>query len=309
MQMTYAPTKLNRRSHAEMAAENPALAKRARLAPMLERDVEVTLARRWRDDGDEAALKQLTTSYLRLVIAMAGRFRGYGLPLTDLVQEGSIGLMEAAKRFDPERDIRFATYASWWIRSAMQDFILRNWSIVRTGTTSAHKSLFFNLRRLKARIFGAHDVLLDTSARRAIAEHMGVREEDVGIMDVRLTSGDRSLNLPVGEDGDAQAQDMIACDAPRPDEVVEDRLDSQVRSKLLAEAMATLTPREREIIEQRQLVEADDAGHTLASLGSRMGVSKERIRQIEAQALAKLKAAILGRVRDPRGSGLIPGAA
>jgi RNA polymerase sigma-32 factor len=289
------------------ALENQQLARRARMAPMLERDVEIALARRWRDEADERALSRLTESYLRLVIAMAGRFRGYGLPLSDLVQEGTVGLMEAAKRFDPERDIRFATYASWWIRSAMQDFILRNWSIVRTGTTAAHKSLFFNLRRLKARIFGTHDTLLDTSARQAIAEHMGVREQDVALMDARLTAGDRSLNMMIGEEGDSQAQDMLACEAPRPDEIVEQRNDSRVRARLLMEAMQTLTARERQIIEERQLAAGDGEGLTLAALGERLGVSKERIRQIEAQAMAKLKAALLGRIANPASAGLFAG--
>jgi RNA polymerase sigma-32 factor len=294
----------NRSGSIKHLIENRALVQRAMAAPMLERDDELDLARRWRDQRDKAALDRLTQSHLRLVISMAGRFRGYGLPVSDLVQEGVIGLMEAAARFDPERDIRFSTYASWWIRSAMQDFILRNWSIVRTGTTAAHKSLFFNLRRLKARIFGNHDAPMGHAARHLIATKLGVRDADVDLMDARMSGGDRSLNMPVGEDQHQQLQDMIVCDAPLPDAVVEMRHDDAIRHRLLAEAMTALSAREQQIIRARALSEAADQA-TLSTIGRKLGISKERVRQIEAQAIAKLRAALLARVKNPVQAGLI----
>jgi RNA polymerase sigma-32 factor len=284
--------------------DNKALVTAAMTAPMLSKDHELDLARRWRNGKDKAALDELTQSYLRLVLATAARFRNYGLPVNDLVQEGVIGLMEAAARFEPEREIRFSTYANWWIRSAMQDYILRNWSIVRTGTTAAHKSLFFNLRRLKARIFGKHEELLGHRDRETIASKLGVRECDVAAMDARMSGGDRSLNLMVGEDGDVEMQDMIACDAPLPDEVVATRNDRGVRHKLLAEAMSVLTEREQLIVRERCLGDNEDQV-TLATIGSRLGISKERVRQIEAQAMSKLRAALVSRVQDPVQAGLI----
>jgi RNA polymerase sigma-32 factor len=278
--------------------DNRDLVARAMAAPMLAKDHELALARRWRDHRDKTALDALTQSYLRLVMSMAARFRNYGLPVNDLVQEGIVGLMEAANRFDPDRDIRFSTYANWWIRSAMQDYILRNWSIVRTGTTAAHKSLFFNLRRLKARIFNTHDELLGHAARQSIATTLGVREVDVETMDARMSGGDRSLNLLVGEEGDVQLQDMIACDAPLQDEVLEDKQDSDMRHRLLREAMSALSEREQQIIRARQLAEDADQA-TLATIGRKLGISKERVRQIEAQAINKLRSALLARIKKP----------
>jgi RNA polymerase sigma-32 factor len=284
--------------------ENRALVNSAMAAPMLAKDHELALARRWRTQGDKKALDELTKSYLRLVMSMAARFRNYGLPPNDLVQEGVIGLMEAAARFDPDRDIRFSTYATWWIRSAMQDYILRNWSIVRTGTTAAHKSLFFNLRRLKARIFGQHDEPLGKTARQSIADKLGVREIDVEVMDGRMSGGDHSLNMMIGDDGMHQMQDLIACDAPLQDEVVEQQHDGAVRNRLLAEAMSALSNREQQIIRERRLGEAADQA-TLAVIGRKLGISKERVRQIETQAMAKLRAALLARVKNPVQAGLV----
>lgn len=282
--------------------DNKVLARTAMNAPMLEKDHELELARRWREHQDSAALKELTRSYLRLVIAMAGRFRNYGLPISDLVQEGTVGLMEAAARFEPERDIRFSTYASWWIRSAMQDYILRNWSIVRTGTTAAHKSLFFNLRRLRAQIAGQYDGPLGLIARTMLAKKLGVRVKDVEVMEARLSANDRSLNAPMTDDGESQWQDFLTSDAPRPDELYEDINDSRVKTALLNDALRKLTPREMTIIKERRLTEE---GVTLSSLGEKLGISKERVRQIENQALSKLRAALIARVGDPVHAGLV----
>lgn len=270
-------------------------------APMLEKDHELSLARRWRDNEDAAALSELTQSYLRLVISIAGRFRNYGLPMSDMIQEGTVGLMEAAARFEPEREIRFSTYATWWIRSAMQDYILRNWSIVRTGTTAAHKTLFFNLRRVRARIAGEYDKPMSLTSRQDVAEHLGVRLRDVEVMEARLSSSDRSLNVMVGEEGDTEWQDFLPCEAPLPEQVVTDQRDSEVRSTLIKEAMSNLTDREVIIISERQLT---DESVTLSALGERLGISKERVRQIEAQALSKLKSALTRRVGDPVAAGL-----
>ncbi|MEM6681060.1 MAG: RNA polymerase factor sigma-32 [Pseudomonadota bacterium] len=270
-------------------------------APMLEKEHELSLARRWRDDRDEAALSELTQSYLRLVISIAGRFRNYGLPMSDMIQEGTVGLMEAAARFEPEREIRFSTYATWWIRSAMQDYILRNWSIVRTGTTAAHKTLFFNLRRVRARIAGEYDKPMSLNSRQDIADHLGVRLRDVEVMEARLSSVDRSLNMVVGEEGDSEWQDFLPCEAPLPEDVVTDQRDAQVRMTLIKEAMTNLTDREVIIISERQLA---DESVTLSALGERLGISKERVRQIEAQALAKLKTALTRSVGDPVAAGL-----
>jgi RNA polymerase sigma-32 factor len=282
--------------------DNQELLRIAAKAPMLEKEHELGLARRWRESRDQAALAALTRSYLRLVIAMAGRFRAYGLPLADLVQEGVVGLMEAASRFEPDREIRFSTYASWWVRSAMQDYILRNWSIVRTGTTAAHKSLFFNLRRLKQQISGDQDAPMSLEARQALAKKLGVRVRDVDVMEARLLAADRSLNSPRTEEGESQWQDFIPCEAPLPDEALEAVHDAQVKAAILREAMAELSAREMTILRERRLSEG---GVTLSSLGEKLGISKERVRQIENQALAKLKSALLARVKDPISAGLV----
>ncbi len=186
--------------------------------PMLDAEHERDSARRWRDERDERALHELTMAYMRLVVAMASRFRHYGLPLSDLVQEGNVGLMQAAMRFEPDREVRFSTYASWWIRSAMQDFVLRNWSIVRTGTTSAQKALFFNLRRLRARIGDiGGDAVMSAEATSKIATALRVPERDVEAMAARLFAPDRSLNAPLTDEGDGEWQDMLADDAAGPE--------------------------------------------------------------------------------------------
>jgi RNA polymerase sigma-32 factor len=271
-------------------------------APMLAADHERDLARRWRDHGDQRAMHELITAYIRLVVAMAARFRHYGLPMSDLVQEGSVGLMQAAARFDPEREVRFSTYASWWIRSSMQDFVLRNWSIVRTGTTSAQKSLFFNLRRLRAKIGDVNDSGISAEARGKVARALNVPEHDVASMAARMSAPDRSLNAPLAEDGDGEWQDMLADGAASPEAQVMEAHDSAARMTLVSEAMSDLNERERLIIRERKL---EEESVTLEALGERLGISKERVRQIEGNALEKLRRALIARVGDPVAAGYV----
>jgi RNA polymerase sigma-32 factor len=271
--------------------------------PLLAREHELSLAERWRRDGDEKALHELTCAYMRLVIAMAARFRNYGLPMSDLVQEGNVGLMQAAARFEPEREVRFSTYAAWWIRSCMQDYILRNWSIVRTGTTAAQKSLFFNLRRLRALINDPGDAHLSDESRRYVAKALRVDEHEVDVMAARLATVDRSLNAPVGESGEAEWLDLLPDESPHPDEGAMIERDRVVRSGWLRAALSELTDRELTIIRERRLTED---GVTLETLGRRLGVSKERVRQIEHQAMRKLRQSLIRIVGDPEEAGLIP---
>ncbi len=264
-------------------------------APLLEAEEEREFARRWRDEQDERALHSLTQPYMRLVVSMASKFRNYGLPMTDLVQEGMVGLMQAAARFEPEREVRFSTYASWWIRSSLQDFVLRNWSIVRTGTTAAQKSLFFNLRRLQAKIDGVSGTNVSPEAREEIARQLRTNVSDVDAMSGRLSGSDRSLNARIGEDGESEWQDFLTDDRALPEEEVMLTKDAETRSQWLNAALQGLTERELVIIRERRLGE-DTV--TLASLGERLGLSKERVRQIEHQALKKLRTALEPRVRE-----------
>ena len=277
--------------------------RKAMKAPMLEAAHELNLARRWRDEEDEDALHELTTAYMRLVISMASKFRFYGLPLADLVQEGNVGLMQAAARFDPSREVRFSTYASWWIRSSIQDYVLRNWSIVRTGTTSAQKSLFFNLRRLRAKIDDTGDAVMTAENKKWVSEHLGVPERDVETMASRLSASDRSLNAPLAADGDAQWQDILPDKSATPDQVVMEEHDNAKRKQWIAQALEVLNDREVLIISERRLT---DDSVTLEVLGRRLGISKERVRQIEHQALNKLRKTLTKIVGDPEKAGLIP---
>lgn len=259
-------------------------------APLLERAHEADLARRWRDKRDEKALHEIIEAHIRLVIRIAGKFRGYGLPLADLIQEGNTGLMEAANRFDPERDVRFSTYATWWIMAAIQEYIVRNSSIVRIGTTPAQKSLFFNLRRLRARIGASPVGGLTDEQRTTIARELGVPIEAVERMEAHMSRPDRSLNATVGDDDGDELQDFLPDDGPSPEEIVGTRHDDAVRQDRLQKALDTLTPRERQIIARRFL--EDDGRTTLAEIGATFGVTKERIRQIEGKALDKLRDAL-----------------
>lgn len=255
--------------------------------PMLEREHEFDLATRWKDHGDEKALHELIRSYTRLVIATAAKFKHYGLPMGDLIQEGNLGLMQAANKFEPDRDVRFSTYATWWVRASIQDYILRNWSIVRTGTTAAHKSLFFNLRRLRAKIDGAENENgLTTDGRIKIATALGVRVKDVEDMEGRMNRGDQSLNALISDDGEEEVGSFLADTRPNPEDVVIGMKDSQTRSKWLNDALKKLSDREQHIIRERHM-QYDTV--TLEELGKKLGVSKERVRQLESRALEKLR--------------------
>jgi RNA polymerase sigma-32 factor len=272
------------------------LVRSAMSTPLLTRERELELARAWRNDENEAALHELITAYGRLVAGMALRFRNYGLPLADLIQEGNVGLMQAASRFEPERDIRFSTYASWWVRSAMQDYILRNWSIVRTGTTSSQKSLFFNLRRLRARIEGKTGSTLDDAGRQAIADELKVAKRDVDGMSARLAASDQSLNAPIGEESEQSWQDYLVDERPTPEASTIASKDGEIRSEWVQSALAELPQREERIIRARLL---EDETLTLEALGAELGVSKERVRQLEKRALNKLRASYRASFANP----------
>ena len=246
---------------------------------------------------DEDALHQLAAAHMRLVIAIAARFRHYGLPMADLIQEGHVGLLEAGARFEPDREVRFSTYATWWIRASIQDYILRNWSIVRGGTSSAQKALFFNLRRLRARMSQAAGSNSTVDIHQQIATAVGVSRTDVAVMDARLSGSDMSLNAPLTEDngGSTERMDFLTDTAPLPDEAVGDAIDSERRVKWLRSALTVLSDRELKIVRARRLA---DESATLESLGDRLGISKERVRQIESRAIEKLRRALLERYPD-----------
>jgi RNA polymerase sigma-32 factor len=259
-------------------------------APYLDRDEERDLAERWKEARDSAALHRLAQSHMRLVLAVASRYRRYGLPLQDLVQEGNVGMLEAAARFEPSREVRFSTYASWWIRASIQDYILRNWSIVRGGTSSNQKSLFFNLRRIRARLARSHGGRPQHEIFADVARALGVSPGDVEMMNARLSGPDMSLNAPISTaEGreDSERGDFLVDAAPLPDEIVGDSIDGDRRHEALASALAMLDPREMRIIRERRL---QDEPATLDALG----VALERVRQIEARAIEKLRAAMTG---------------
>ncbi|MEN9709630.1 MAG: hypothetical protein RIQ68_2038 [Pseudomonadota bacterium] len=280
---------------AQLAGVGRQFVKAAMSAPYLEREQERALAVRWKDQRDEQALHHLAHAHMRLVIALAGRFRNYGLPAADLIQEGHVGLLEAAARFEPERDVRFSTYATWWIRASMQDYILRNWSIVRGGTSSAQKALFFNLRRLRAKL--SRDNRPGDSARiyATIAQAIGVSKADVETMDTRLSGPDVSLNAPVSmgdESSMTEHVEFLVDNRPLPDEAVTESIDTDRRITWLQDAMAVLSERELRILRERRLAEESA---TLEALGDRLGISKERVRQIENRAMEKLRRVLIER--------------
>lgn len=287
---------------AQISGMSRAFVRAAMDAPFLKREEEHLLAVAWRERGDQQALERLTMAHMRLVIAMAARFRNYGLPVQDLVQEGHIGLLEAAARFEPDRDVRFSTYATWWIRASIQDFVLRNWSIVRGGTSSAQKALFFNLRRIRMRIAqrAEDDPALDV--QEEIASAIGVSRADVERMEARLAGPDMSLSAPVSEEDGSGASrgDFFADTAPLPDEIVGNEIDGARRYEWLQSALTVLSERELRILRERRLSED---GETLEALGTKLGISKERVRQIENRALEKLKRALA-----ERNPGLVPAA-
>ena len=266
--------------------------------PLLEKEHEMELALRWRENHDEKALHEMIRSYTRLVVAAAAKFRNYGLPMGDLIQEGNLGLMQAASKFEPERGFRFSTYAAWWVRASIQDYVLRNWSIVRTGTTSAQKSLFFNLRRLRSRIEGAStEHGLTTEGREKISKLLGVSSQEVQDMEGRMAGADQSLNATIGLDGEDDYQSLLADDRPNPEEVVIGIKDSQTRSQWLESALKKLSEREQRIIKERHLRHETV---TLEDLGKKLGVSKERVRQLESRAMEKLKDHLMSRAPNAR---------
>lgn len=273
------------------------LIKLAMSAPYLERDEEQALAQAWKNNKDQQARNRIAMAHMRLVVSMAGKFRNFGLPFSDLVQEGYIGLLEAAARFEPERQVRFSTYASWWIRASIQDYVLRNWSIVRGGTSSAQKALFFNLRRLRARLARGDAHLTSEAMHQEIAAALGVSTADVRTMDARLSASDVSLQAPIssGENEGANRLDFLTSDAPLPDEQAEGSIDGERRHHWLLSALGQLNEREMKIIRARRLAED---GATLEELGVILGISKERVRQIENRALEKLKAVLMTKTPD-----------
>jgi RNA polymerase sigma-32 factor len=264
-------------------------------APMLEREYEVELARRWRDEEDADALHEIIEAHIRLVVRIASKFKGYGLPISDLIQEGNRGLLEAANRFDPDRNVRYSTYATWWILAAMQEYIVRNSSIVRIGTTPAQKSLFFNLRKLRARLTDNLAARMTEEEREMIASELGVPLAAVERMEAHFSRPDQSLNATVGESDSDEFVDLLSDDSPTPEAIVGDLIDSETRTKWIADAMEHLTKREREVITRRFL---KDDKITLAEIGESFGVTKERIRQIEGKALSKLREALQDKVTD-----------
>lgn len=278
------------------------LSRRAMRAEMLDAVTERELALAWRDERDEAALHRLISAYLRLAVAMAARFSRYGAPMGDLVQQAGLGLLKAADRFDPDRGVRFSTYAVWWIKAEMQDFVLRNWSIVRIGSTAAQKALFFNLRRVQAQLQREARALgedLDAPGLQArIARRIGVPLADVEMMDGRLAGGDVSLNARASGDEDGREWiETIEDESVQAEEQIAARHDGAVLRDWLHEAMGRLTPRERYIVAARRLRET---ARTLEDLGTELGLSKERVRQVEAAAYAKMRQHLEGRSRELR---------
>ena len=262
-------------------------------APYLERAEEHELAVLWREKRDQAALDRLASAHMRLVIAIAAKFRNFGLNMSDLIQEGHVGLLEAAARFEPDREVRFSTYATWWIRASIQDYILRNWSIVRGGTSSSQKALFFNLRRLRARLAQSTDQRPRQLIFSEIADALGVTVSDVELMDSRLSAPDTSLNAPIHESDTENAsnrQDFLVDTTPTPDIRVGEEIDTERRTTWLRSALTVLNERELRIVKERRL---KDEGETLEALGESLGISKERVRQIENRALEKLREALL----------------
>ncbi len=265
--------------------------------PVLTAEQEYMLAKRYSEHQDPEAAKQLVTSHLRLVAKIAMGYRGYGLPVSELISEGNIGLMQGVKKFEPDRGFRLATYAMWWIKASMQEFILRSWSLVKMGTTAAQKKLFFNLRRMKKNLDAYEDSDLHPDDVKTIATKLGVSETEVVNMNRRMMmGGDASLNVSFNEDGEGQWQDMLQDDRPLQDEMVAEGQEAGMRHALLLEAMSSLNERERHILTQRRLI---DEPQTLEELSQEYSVSRERVRQIEVRAFEKLQKAML-RIADDR---------
>jgi RNA polymerase sigma-32 factor len=261
--------------------------------PMLEPKQEYNLARAWREDGDREAAHQLVTSHLRLVAKIAMGYRGYGLPISEVISEGNVGLMQAVKRFEPEKGFRLATYAMWWIKAAIQEYILRSWSLVKMGTTANQKKLFFNLRKAKSKISALEEGDLHPDQVKLIAKRLGVTEQDVVDMNRRL-GGDASLNAPIREEGDSgEWMDWLVDESPSQERLLAESEEKDNRHEALIGALEVLNERERRIFEARRL--ADDP-ITLEDLAAEFGVSRERVRQIEVRAFEKVQKAVKNRM-------------
>ena len=258
--------------------------------PMLEADQEYMLAKRWREDEDSDAAHQMITSHLRLVAKIAMGYRGYGLPLADLISEGNVGMMHAVKRFDPERGFRLATYAMWWIRASIQEYILHSWSLVKIGTTAAQKKLFFNLRKVKAQLKSIDDGDLHPDTVKTIADRLDVPEQDVINMNRRMSTGDQSLNAPLRSDGEGQWQDWLIDESPDQEITYAETEEFDLRHTMLNKAMEKLNEREKHIILKRRL---EESPLTLEQLSKIYGISRERVRQIEVRAFEKLQNAMI----------------
>ena len=244
------------------------------------------LAKKFKEHGDTKAAHKLVTSHLRLVAKIAMGYRGYGLPVTDLISEGNVGIMQAVKKFDPDKGFRLATYAMWWIRAQIQEYVLHSWSLVKIGTTAAQKKLFFNLKKLKNQIDSMNDGSLSPENVREIASRLNVKEAEVMDMENRLFTGDKSLNVQINDEADTEWQDLIADDKQTQDIVVENKVEYNHRKKIFEDALGTLKPREREIIQLRRLKDKPDK---LKELSKKYNISRERVRQIEEKAISKLK--------------------
>jgi len=278
------------------------LSRRAMKAELLDAETELQLAYAWRDQRDEAALHRLITAYMRLAISMASKFRRYGAPMNDLIQEAGLGLMKAAYKFDPDRGVRFSTYAVWWIKASIQDYVMRNWSMVRTGSTSSQKSLFFNMRRVQARLEreaqAAGENLDRHQLRQMIATEVGVPLHDVEMMEGRLSGSDFSLNATQSsEDEGREWIDALEDDGAQAAETVEHRHDTDTLREWLLCALNALNERERFIVRERKL---RDAPRTLESLGQELKLSKERVRQLEAAAFTKMRKSLEGQSKEVR---------
>ncbi|MGA8715734.1 MAG: RNA polymerase sigma factor RpoH [Roseiarcus sp.] len=256
--------------------------------PMLEPQEEYMLAKRWREHNDREAAHKLVTSHLRLVAKIAMGYRGYGLPIGEVISEGNVGLMQAVKRFEPDKGFKLATYAMWWIRASIQEYILRSWSLVKMGTTASQKKLFFNLRKAKSRISALDEGDLRDDQVETISKRLGVAKQDVIDMNRRL-GGDASLNAPLREEGEGEWQDWLVDDSPDQESLLADREESGARLDALRAALSVLNPRERRIFEARRLAEEPI---TLEELSTEFGVSRERVRQIEVRAFEKVQEAV-----------------
>jgi RNA polymerase sigma-32 factor len=265
--------------------------------PMLEQEEEYMLAKRWREHDDIEAAHKLVTSHLRLVAKIAMGYRGYGLPVGELISEGNLGMMQAVKRFDPERGFRLATYAMWWIRAAIQEYILHSWSLVKMGTTAAQKKLFFNLRKIKGQMQAIEEGDMPPETVTEIARQLSVTEDDVISMNRRLAAPDHSLNAPLRDDSDGEWQDWLVDDSESQEHMLAEKEELTIRRKLLADAMKSLNERERHILNERRL---KDGPTTLEQLSQEYGISRERVRQIEVRAFEKLQKAMKNAVMEQR---------